>query len=68
MSRTHKHDSSDVPLRGGLTRKSKEGSVMEPEQRGWMGTVNGQQQADWKNAQRQLPEEPYDGRLSRTVL
>lgn len=53
MRSTHKRDSSDAPLRGGLTRKSEECPVMGQEQRGRTGTGDGQQQEDWKNAQNQ---------------
>lgn len=53
MRRTHKHYSSDAPLRGGLTRRSKEGSVMGLEQRGQPGDGNGRQQENWMNAQEQ---------------
>ena len=37
VRRTHKYESSDAQLRGGLTSSSCEGSVMELEQRGQTG-------------------------------
>jgi RNA-directed DNA polymerase len=43
MGKTHKHDSSDAPLRDGLTSSSREASVMEVEPRGQPGTVIGHQ-------------------------
>ena len=68
MRRTHKHQSSDAGKRGGLTRSSEEGSVMELERRGQTGTEPIQQQ-EWKTVSEQHSlDEPYDGRLSRTVL
>lgn len=52
MGRPHKHESSEAPLRDGLTSKSNEGAVMALEQRGQPGAAKGQQQ-QWKNAPEQ---------------
>lgn len=57
MRRPHKSESNNASLRGGLTRISSEGAVMELEQRSQLGTVKGQQQ-QWMNAQEQQKE--YD--------
>lgn len=52
MRRTHKHESSDARLRGGLTRSSCEGVVTTLEPRGQPGTVRECQQK-WKSTTEQ---------------
>lgn len=53
MRKAHKHDSSDAPLRGGLTSSSCEASVMEVEPRGQPGTGTEHQQ-EWRSARGQI--------------
>ena len=52
MSETHKHDSSDAPLRDGLTSSSFEASVTEVEPRGQPGT-GAEHQQKWRKARGQ---------------
>ena len=52
MRKPHKHDSSNAPLRDGLTSSSCESSAMEVEPRGQPGTVIEHQQK-WRNARGQ---------------
>ena len=68
--------SSDAPERGGLTRGSDEAAVMAVERRG--GVTDAGKLVKWETMRSQWKcehpagcsrwHEPYDGRLSRTVL
>jgi group II intron reverse transcriptase/maturase len=52
MRRTHKHESNEARLRGGLTSSSCEDAVTALEPRGQTGTAKERQQ-EWKNASEQ---------------
>ena len=56
VSGPHEDESSDAPLRDGLTRSSEEGAVMAVEQRGQPGARTGHQQ-QWKSAEEE--QKPY---------
>ena len=70
-----KAESTDAPERGGLPRSSDEGSVMGLERRGWVIAVDLGQPVRRNEPARQRKaaafvrwHEPYDARVSRTVL
>ena len=63
----HEGERSEAKTRGGLISSSCEGSVMELEPRGQPGTGNPASTEEGRMREESILEEPYDGRLSRTV-
>ena len=69
-------ESTDASVRGGLPRSSNEGSVMEPERRGWViaagfgptGFAGRSSPVQWKAAAFVRWHEPDDARVSSPVL